>query len=61
MPVVKKTITEKRNGVLTENAKDYENDPFVLKKVARAKEVLNRPGMQEQLNKITEIYNERPD
>ena len=61
MPAVKKIITEQRSDVLTENVKDYQNDPFVLKKVARAKEVLNRPGMQEQLKKIDEKYNERPD
>ena len=61
MPAVKKIITEKRGGSLTENGKDYQNDAFVLKKVARAKEVLSRPDMQEQLNKLTEVYNERPD
>jgi PBP1b-binding outer membrane lipoprotein LpoB len=61
MPAVKKIMTEKGSVTLTENVKDYQNDPFVLKKVARAKEVLSRPGMQEQLKKITEIYNERPD
>jgi hypothetical protein len=54
MPAVKKIITEQRSDVLTENVKDYQNDPFVLKKVARAKEVLSRPGMQEQLKKIAE-------
>jgi len=54
MPSVKKIIAEQRGDVLTENVKDYQNDPFVLKKVARAKEVLNRPGMQEQLKKIDE-------
>ena len=56
MPAVKKIITEKGNIIVSEKLKNHQNDPFVLKKVAAAKEVLNRPGMQEQLKKIAEKY-----
>jgi|GEM_PF-1535720 len=62
MPAVKK-VAEKgsSNGVISEKVKDHQNDPFVLKQVAAAKEFLNRPGMQEQLKKLAKQYEEKPD
>jgi hypothetical protein len=59
MPVVKNKPTEKPNNVngpVNDVVKNHQNDPFVLKKVATAKELLNRPGMQEQLKKLAEKY-----
>ena len=63
MPTIKKIATEKGNGngIVNEKVKDHQNDPFVLKQVAAAKEFLNRPGMQEQLKKLAKQYEEKPD
>ncbi len=63
MPAVKKIITEKSNGngIVSKKVKDHQNDPFILKQVAAAKEFLNRPGMQDQLKKLAKKYEKRPD
>jgi hypothetical protein len=61
MPAVKNPLTEKGHGkaVIVENMKNHDNDPFVLKKVAAAKEKLNQPGMAEQLKKLAEKSEEK--
>ena len=55
MPTVNKIVTEKntRSNII-EKKVDHQNDPFVLKKIASANEVLNRSGMQEQLKNLVE-------
>jgi hypothetical protein len=47
--------------MIGEIAKSHQNDPFVLKQVAVAKEFLNRVGLQEQLKKLSKKYEEKPD
>jgi hypothetical protein len=61
MPGVKDITKGKANynAIVNDTAKDHGNDPFVLKQVAAAKEILNRPGMQEQLKKLAEKYEEK--
>ena len=55
-----KIKTRYSKAVIIDNAESHANDPFVLKKVAAAKEFLNRPGMMEQLKKLAEKQEEKP-
>ncbi len=61
MPANKNKTPEKtnHNSSMGECVKDRYDDPFVLKQVAAATEVLNRPGVQEQLKKIAKKYEEK--
>jgi hypothetical protein len=53
MPVIKKKSTTKGYGetIVDSNMKSYANDPFVLKKVAEAKEFFRKNPLPDHLKK----------
>jgi hypothetical protein len=53
MPAIKKTTTEKGYGkaIVDSDLKSHANDPFVLKKVADAKEALGKIKLPGYLKK----------
>jgi hypothetical protein len=47
MPVIKKEVNETQYGgaIIDRNIKSHANDPFVLKKVEKAKQMVNKFGL----------------
>ena len=47
MPAIKKEVNETYNGnvIIDNNIKSHANDPYVLKKVEKAKQMVNKFGL----------------
>ena len=47
MPAIKKQVSESQPGraIVDNNIKTHANDPFVLKKVERARQMVNKYGL----------------
>ena len=47
MPAIKKQVNEARFGEVTidNNLKNHDNDPYVLKKVEKARQMVNKYGL----------------
>ena len=53
MPIVKKMPNSKSNSkaIIDDRIRDHSNDPFVLKKVAQAKETLSKTDLSNLIKK----------
>ena len=53
MPPIKKQIDESQHGraIIDNNIKSHANDPFVLKKVEKAKQMVDKYGLPDDKKK----------